>query len=98
MQQNFWSQTSDHLIVYVDAECCHLAIPAKTLGGTNGLLAWLQNRAEPPSRLWHDIIFWLGRLEDGVWTWFEDDSPEAYAHLPWLKEESYRMVAEVMNS
>ncbi len=95
MRKNFWSQTSDHLIVHVDVESCYLAIPAKIMGE---LLVWLRDRAKPPFKLWYNVVFWLGRPEDEVWVWFGSDSPEAYGYLPWLKEKGRRMMAEVMNS
>jgi hypothetical protein len=87
------------LIVHVDVEwgsqSCYLAIPAKITGK---LLVWLRNHAEPSFKPWHDIVFWLGRLEDDVWVWFGNDSPEAYSYLPWLEKDGHKMMAAVMDS
>lgn len=95
MVDNFWSETSDHLIVTVRLyPTCYLAIPARILGR---LLPWLRDRAEPPRRPWYLVRFWLLRTQDDEWIWFTGDSPESYAYLPWKRADGERMMSQVMN-
>ena len=95
LQNHDWSETSPHLIVHRFSFPGSIAIPACIVGK---LLAWLQDRAKPPRHPWWEIEFWMHRTKNDEWVWFDDESPESFAYLPWKHEAAETMARRIMTS